>query len=102
MSERARPTWQRTRRGPELDPAEVHDVVIGGSLGEGTTGANIARQVAVRAGLPVSTSGVTINRFCSTGLQTIAFAAQRVMTGEVDALVAGGLESIADGGTLPS
>jgi acetyl-CoA C-acetyltransferase len=77
-----------------LDPAEVQDVVVGGSLSEGTTGGNIARQVALRAGLPVSTPGVTINRFCSTGLQTIAMASQRVMAGEVDALVAGGLESI--------
>jgi acetyl-CoA C-acetyltransferase len=77
-----------------LDPAEVQDVVVGGSLNEGTTGGNIARQVALRAGLPVSTPGVTINRFCSTGLQTIAMASQRVMAGEVDALVAGGLESI--------
>ena len=71
-----------TRAG--LDPSEVQDVIVGASLGEGTTGANIARQVALRAGLPVSTPGVTINRFCSSGLQTIALAAQRVMTGEVD------------------
>src|SRR6059036_972186 len=72
-----------------LDPAEVQDVVLGGSLGEGTTGGNIARQVALRAGLPVTTPGVTVNRFCSTGLQTIALAAQGVIVGEVDALVAG-------------
>jgi acetyl-CoA C-acetyltransferase len=77
-----------------LAPEEIEDVVVGGSLNEGTTGGNIARQVALRAGLPVSTPGVTINRFCSTGLQTIAMASQRVMAGEVDALVAGGLESI--------
>ena len=77
-----------------VEPSEVQDVIVGASLGEGTTGANIARQVALRAGLPVSTPGVTINRFCSSGLQTIALAAQRVMTGEVDMLVAGGLESI--------
>jgi acetyl-CoA C-acetyltransferase len=78
----------------ELEPAEIQDVIIGGSLTEGTTGGNVARQVALRAGLLASTPGVTVNRFCSTGLQTIALAAQRVMTGEVDALVAGGLESI--------
>ena len=77
-----------------VEPSEVQDVILGASIGEGTTGANIARQIALRAGLPVSTPGVTINRFCSSGLQTIALAAQRVMTGEVDILVAGGLESI--------
>ena len=81
-----------TRAG--LDPGEVQDVIVGAALGEGTTGANIARQVALRAGLPVSAPGVTVNRFCSTGLQTIALAGQRVMTGEVDLLAAGGLESI--------
>ncbi len=77
-----------------LDPGEVQDVIVGASLGEGTPGANIARQVALRAGRPASAPGVTINRFGSSGLQTIALAAQRVMTGEVDLLVAGGLESI--------
>ncbi len=77
-----------------LDPAEIADVVVGGSLNEGTTGGNIARQIALRAGLPVTTAGMTVNRFCSTGLQTIALAAQRVLAGEVEALVAGGLESI--------
>ena len=77
-----------------LEPTQIADVVVGGSLNEGTTGGNIARQVALRAGLPVTTAGMTVNRFCSTGLQTIALAAQRVLTGEVDALVAGGLESI--------
>jgi acetyl-CoA C-acetyltransferase len=77
-----------------LDPAEIEDVVVGGSLNEGTTGENIARQIGLRAGLPVTTPGVTVNRFCSTGLQTIAIASQRVMAGEVRAVVAGGLESI--------
>jgi len=77
-----------------LDPAQVEDVIMGGALGEGTTGGNIARAVALRAGLPVTTGGVTVNRFCSTGLQTIAMAAQRVMTEGVPVLVAGGLESI--------
>src|SRR3954471_10367777 len=55
-----------------LEPAEIEDVLIGGSLNEGTTGYNIARQTALRAGLPVQTPGLTVNRFCSTGLQTIA------------------------------
>ncbi|MBJ7520556.1 MAG: acetyl-CoA C-acyltransferase [Solirubrobacteraceae bacterium] len=77
-----------------LAPEEVDDVIVGGSLGEGTTGANIARQVALRAGLPVTVPGVTVNRFCSTGLQTIALAAQQVISGQNRAVVAGGLESI--------
>ncbi|HEY5332265.1 MAG TPA: acetyl-CoA C-acyltransferase [Solirubrobacterales bacterium] len=77
-----------------IEPGDVEDVIMGGSLNEGTTGANIARQVALRAGLPATVPGVTMNRFCSTGLQTIATAAQRVMVGEADVIVAGGLESI--------
>lgn len=77
-----------------LEPGEVEDVILGGSLGEGTTGGNVARQVALRAGMPSSVPGVTINRFCSTGLQTIAFAAQQVMSGQNRIVVAGGLESI--------
>src|SRR6478672_7488454 len=77
-----------------VDPAEVEDVLMGCALPEGATGGNIARQVAIRAGLPVTTSGVTVNRFCSSGLQTIAMAAQRVITEKVPVLVAGGLDSI--------
>lgn len=77
-----------------LAPEEVDDVIVGGSLGEGTTGANIARQVALRAGLPVTVPGVTVNRFCSTGLQTVALAAQQIVSGQNRAVVAGGLESI--------
>jgi acetyl-CoA C-acetyltransferase len=77
-----------------LEPAEVEDVYMGGSHGEGTTGTNIARQVALRAGLPVTTAGVTVNRFCSTGLQTIAMASRSIMGGDEQAVVAGGLESI--------
>jgi acetyl-CoA C-acetyltransferase len=77
-----------------LDPAEVEDVLMGCALPEGNTGGNVARQIALRAGLPVSTAGTTVNRFCSSGLQTIAMAAQRVMVDKVPALVAGGLESI--------
>ena len=77
-----------------IDPAEVEDVIMGGTFGEGTTGGNVARQIALRAGLPVSTGGMTLNRFCSSGLQTIALAAQRVMTEGCPVLVAGGVESI--------
>ena len=77
-----------------IDGAEVDDVIMGCATPEGATGGNIARQVALRAGLPHSTSGLTINRFCSSGLQAIALAAQRVITGESDIQVAGGLESI--------
>ena len=77
-----------------LDPAEIEDVIMGCANPEGATGFNIARQIALRAGLPVTTSGMTVNRFCSSGLQTIALAAQRVISGEGDIFVAGGVESI--------
>ncbi len=74
--------------------AEVDDVIMGCANPEGATGANIARQIALRAGLPITTSGVTVNRFCSSGLQTIALAAQRIIANEGDTFVAGGVESI--------
>jgi acetyl-CoA C-acetyltransferase len=77
-----------------IDGAAVEDVLMGCATPEGATGGNIARQIVLRAGLPVSVSGVTINRFCSSGLQTIAMAAQRVIAGEGDVYVAGGVESI--------
>ncbi|WP_233868307.1 acetyl-CoA C-acyltransferase [Paraburkholderia adhaesiva] len=77
-----------------LDPAEIEDVIMGGSLSEGTTGGNVARAIALRAGLPVTTGGVTVNRFCSSGLQSIAMAAQRVILEGAPAIVAGGVESI--------
>ncbi|HIE94870.1 MAG TPA: acetyl-CoA C-acyltransferase [Acidobacteria bacterium] len=77
-----------------VDPAEVEDVVIGCGLPEGATGHNVARLAAVRAGLPVTTAGTTINRFCSSGLQAISVAAQRVLTDRVPVMVAGGVESI--------
>jgi acetyl-CoA acetyltransferase family protein len=76
-----------------LEPGQVDDVILGCAMPERATGQNVARLSAIRAGLPVTVSGVTVNRFCSSGLQTIAMAAQRVMTGECDAIVAGGLES---------
>ncbi|MEG0003928.1 MAG: acetyl-CoA C-acyltransferase [Comamonas sp.] len=77
-----------------IDAAAVDDVIMGCATPEGATGANIARQIALAAGLPVTTSGMTINRFCSSGLQTIATAAQRIIAGEGDVYVAGGVESI--------
>ena len=77
-----------------VDPEEVEDVILGCGLPEGATGHNIARLAAVRAGLPVTTSAVTVNRFCSSGLQTIAMAAQRVVVDKVPVMVAGGVESV--------
>jgi len=77
-----------------IDAAEVEDVIMGCANPEGATGANIARQIALKAGLPISVSGLTVNRFCSSGLQTIALAAQRIIAGEGQVYVAGGVESI--------
>ena len=78
----------------KLAPEEIDDVLMGCALPEGATGANIARQIALRAGCPVTVPGATVNRFCSSGLQTIVLAAQRIMAGEADVIVAGGVESI--------
>ena len=75
-------------------PDDISDVMMGCAMPEGATGGNIARQIAIRAGLPVSVAGVTVNRFCSSGLQTIAMAAQRVRSDDAGIIVAGGLESI--------
>ena len=77
-----------------IDFAAVDDVIMGCANPEGATGMNIGRQIALMAGCPVTTSGVTVNRFCSSGLQTIALAAQRIIAGEADVFVAGGVESI--------
>ncbi len=77
-----------------IEPAQVEDVMMGCANPEGATGWNIARQIALRGGCPVSTGGVTINRFCSSGLQTIASAAHRIIAGEGDIYAAGGVESI--------
>ena len=77
-----------------IEAAEVDDVIMGCALPEGATGTNIARQIALMADCPVSVSGMTINRFCSSGLQSIATAAQRIIAGEGDVYVAGGVESI--------
>ncbi len=81
---------QRAGINPEL----IEDVIMGCANPEGATGANIARQIALKAGLPISVSGMTVNRFCSSGLQTIALAAQRIISGEGQVYVAGGVESI--------
>ena len=77
-----------------IEPAEVEDVIMGCANPEGATGWNIARQVALAAGCPVGVAGMTVNRFCSSGLQTIALAAQRIASGEGSVYVAGGVESI--------
>jgi acetyl-CoA C-acetyltransferase len=88
-----------------VEPAEIEDVILGCALPERATGGNIARQAAIRAGLPVSVGGLTVNRFCSSGLQAIALAAQRIMAGEAHIIAAGGLESISlvqDGKSIPA
>ena len=77
-----------------IEAGEVDDVILGCANPEGATGSDIARQAALRAGMPVTVSGMTVNRFCSSGLQTVALAAQRIMTGEAEVYVAGGVESI--------
>ncbi|MAK09255.1 MAG: acetyl-CoA C-acyltransferase [Rhodobacteraceae bacterium] len=77
-----------------IEPTTVEDCLMGCAMPEGATGGNIARQIAIRGGLPVTTAGVTINRFCSSGMQAITMAAQRIMTNELEVCIAGGLESI--------
>ena len=77
-----------------IEGGEVDDVIMGCATPEGATGSNIARQIVLRAGLPITTSGVTVNRFCSSGLQSIAMAAQRIIAGEGDIFIGGGVESI--------
>src|SRR6187200_77474 len=81
-------------RAPGLDPAEIDDVILGCAMPEAEQGLNVARIASLRAGIPVSASAVTINRFCSSGLQAIAFAAERIMCGFSSAIVAGGTESM--------
>jgi len=82
------------RRAPGVDPADISDVIVGCAMPEAEQGLNVARIASLRAGIPVSASAVTINRFCSSGLQAIAFAAERIMCGFADAIVAGGTESM--------
>jgi acetyl-CoA acyltransferase len=82
------------RRAPGVDAADISDVIIGCAMPEAEQGLNVARIASLRAGIPVSASAVTVNRFCSSGLQAIAFAAERIMCGFADAIVAGGTESM--------
>lgn len=82
------------RRTPALDPAEIEDVVLGCAFPEGEQGMNMARMVALRAGLPISVPGETINRFCSSGVQAIAHVAYMIMAGDIDVAIAGGAESM--------
>jgi acetyl-CoA acyltransferase len=81
-------------RVPQLDPKEVEDVVMGCAFPEGEQGMNVARVIAMRAGLPTDVPGMTVNRFCASGLQTIAIAAEKVMSGMADTVIAGGVESM--------
>ncbi len=85
---------EAVRRVPGLTPDDIEDCILGCALPEAEQGMNMARVVALRAGLPVTTAGMTINRFCSSGLQAIAIAAQQIMTGQHDVVVAGGTESL--------
>jgi acetyl-CoA acyltransferase len=81
-------------RVPQLDPKEIEDVIMGCAMPEGEQGMNVARIASLRAGLPVEVSALTINRFCSSGLQAIALGAERIMAGGADAIIAGGTESM--------
>jgi acetyl-CoA acyltransferase len=82
------------RRAPGIDPGEIDDVILGCAMPEAEQGMNVARIASLRAGVPVTASAVTINRFCSSGLQAIAFAAERIIAGGASAIVAGGTESM--------
>ncbi len=82
------------RRAPGLDPEQIDDVIIGCAFPEGEQGMNFARNIAIRAGLPNSVPGMTVNRYCSSGLQTISIAAERIMLGQADVMIAGGVESM--------
>src|SRR6186713_994340 len=81
-------------RVPGLDPAEIEDVILGCAMPEAEQGLNVARIASLRAGVPVTASAVTVNRFCSSGLQAIAYAAERIAVGAADVIVAGGTESM--------
>src|SRR3954470_14571509 len=82
------------RRAPGVTPADIDDVIVGCAMPEAEQGLNVARIASLRAGIPVSASAVTVNRFCSSGLQAIAYAAERIMCGSASAIVAGGTESM--------
>src|SRR2546425_4131292 len=90
----ARVIEEALRRAPAVDPADVDDVILGCAMPEAEQGLNVARIAALRAGIPVAASAVTINRFCSSGLQAIAYAGERIMCGFANAVVAGGTESM--------
>src|SRR6201998_3363033 len=81
-------------RLPQLDRSEIEDVILGCAMPEAEQGMNVARNAALRAGLPVEVPAITINRFCSSGLQSIAMAAERIMVGHADVILAGGAESM--------
>ena len=81
-------------KAPQLDPAEIEDVILGCAQPHGPQGTNVARVAAIRAGLPASVAGTTVNRFCSSGLQAIAMAAHEIILGGADAAIGGGVESI--------
>ena len=85
------------RKTPQLDPGEIEDVILGCAQPHGMQGLNVARRSAVLAGLPVTTAGVTVNRFCSSGLQAIAMAAHEIMYEGADAAIGGGVESYQPG-----
>ncbi len=82
------------KRASPVDPADIDDVILGCAFPEGEAGMNVARVIALKAGLPISVSGLTVNRFCSSGLQTIALAAQNIMCGFSDVIIAGGVETM--------
>jgi acetyl-CoA acyltransferase len=82
------------RRAPAIDPTEVEDVILGCAMPEAEQGFNVARVASLRAGLPVSCSAMTVNRFCSSGLQAIAIASERIMVGSAQVIIAGGTETM--------
>ena len=82
------------RQAEGLNPADIDDVIIGCAMPEGAQGLNFGRTIALRAGLPVETPGMTVNRFCSSGLQTIAMAAERIIANGADCIIAGGAETM--------
>ena len=82
------------RRTPSLDPSEIDDVIFGCAFPEGEQGMNMARMISLRAGLPISVTGETINRYCSSGVQSIAHAAYAIMAGQMEVAIAGGTESM--------
>jgi len=90
------------RRAEGLDPSEIEDVIIGCAMPEGTQGNNVARQILLRAGLPETVPGQTVNRFCSSGLQTIALASERIMSGFATTMVAGGTEHMSTTIEMPN